>query len=190
PISNGFAAEELIKAGDALAASESATALLASSGDPSDTIQALSNDPDAGPAVRAYLEAVRYRSVGYDVGDATAGEMPDVLLETLRPAADPKPPTDVVSAVQELRAKVPVEHRATFDEKLEEARLVNRIRDERGQYSDGWATGLARRAVLEAGRRLYERGLLHDPTHAPDLTHGELVGLLRGEGGPSRDEVA
>lgn len=191
PISNGFAAEELGKAGDALAASDSAKALLASAGDPAATIQALSDDPDAGPAVRAYIDAVRYRSVGYDVGDATAGEMPDVLLETLRTAASPpKARTDVAAAVQELRAKVPAEHRATFDEKLEEARLVNRIRDERGQYSDGWATGLARRAVLEAGRRLHERGLLHDVDHAPDCTYDELVVLLRGEAGPSPDEVA
>ncbi len=190
PISNGFAAEELVKAGDALAASESAKALLASPGDPSTTLQALSDDPDVGPAVRAYIEAVRHRSVGYDIGDATAGEMPGALLETLRTAANPKPRTDVTAAVQELREKVPAEHRAAFDEKLEEARLVNRLRDERGQYADGWATGLARRAVIEAGRRLHERGLLLAADHAPDLTYDELVALLRGASGPSADEVA
>ncbi len=190
PISNGFAAEELGKAGDALAASESGQPLLRSSGDPSATIEALCADPDAGPAVRAYIEAVRHRSVGYDVGDATAGEMPDVLLETLRTAANPPPRSDITAAVQELRAKVPAEHQATFDEKLAEARLVNRIRDERGQFSDGWATGLARRAVLEVGRRLHGRGLVHDPEHAPDLTFDELVALLRGESGPSADQAA
>jgi pyruvate,water dikinase len=190
PISNGFAAEELGKAGDALAASETGQALLRSSGDPSGTIDELCDEPDAGPAVRAYIDAVRHRSVGYDVGDATAGEMPDVLLETLRTAANPPSRSDGAAAVQELRGKVPAEHRATFDEKLEEARLANRIRDERGQFADGWATGLARRAVLEVGRRLHERGLLHDPKHAPDLTMDELVALLRGEPGPSADDAA
>ena len=190
PISNGFAAEELGKAGDALAASESAKALLASTDDPSSTIEALCDDPDVGPAVRAYIEAVRHRSVGYDVGDATAGEMPAVLLETLRTAANPPQRTGVTAVVKELRDRVPEEHRATFDAKLEEARLVNRIRDERGQFSDGWATGLARRAVLEAGRRLHARGLLHAADHAPDCTYEELVALLRGEGGPTPDEVA
>ncbi len=190
PISNGFAADELVKAGGALAASESALALLGSSGSPEQTLQALSDDPDVGPAVRAYVDAVRYRSVGYDVGDATAGEMPDLLLEALRTAARPQPRSEGPSPVDELRAKVPAEHQAAFDEKLAEARLVNRIRDERGVFSDGWATGLGRRAVLEAGRRLQSRGLLHDPEHAADLTLEELTTLLRGEGGPTADEAA
>ena len=190
PISNGFAADELVKAGAALAASESAMALVRSSGDPEQTIQALSDDPDVGPAVRAYVDAVRYRAVGYDVGDATAGEMPGLLLEALRTAADPKPRPVDSSSVDELRAKVPAEHQAAFDEKLAEARLVNRLRDERGVFADGWATGLGRRAVLEAGRRLQDRGLLHSADHAPDLTLEELSSLLRGEGGPTADDAA
>ena len=53
-----------------------------------------------------------------------------------------------------MRAQVPDEHRAEFDELLGEARLTYRIRDERGVFSDIWASGLMRRAVLAAGRRL------------------------------------
>ena len=191
PISNGFAAEELIKAGEALATSDSAMTRLRSADPATEKIESLSGDPDVGPAVRAYVDAVRFRSVGYDVGDATAGEMPDLLVGALLTAADgttPRP--EDTSRVDALRAKVPAEHVAEFDALLAEARLVNRLRDERGVYSDGWATGLARRALLEAGRRLHDRGLLLDAQHAADLRIDELASLLRGDGGPTPTEAA
>src|SRR3954447_8353701 len=191
PISNGFAAEELVKAGGALARSDNGKALLRSSGSAAEKIEALSGDPDVGPAVRPYLEAVQFRSVGYDVGDPMAGEMPDLLIEALRAAMDGAKPGSVENAaLEKVRSKVPAEHLLQFDERLAEARLVNRLRDERGVYSDGWATGLARRALLESGRRLRARGLLLDGEHAVDLQIDELALLLRGEGGPSASDAA
>jgi rifampicin phosphotransferase len=85
---------------------------------------------------------------------------------------------------------VPAEHLADFDDRLHEARLANRLRDERATYSDGWAVGLARRALLEAGRRLAGRGDLADPAQAVDADAAELAALLRGEQGPGADTVA
>ncbi len=191
PISNGFAADELGKAGDAIAADPEAAALLRSATPPAETLAALAQHPGVGSAVRAYVEAVQYRSVGYDVGDRNAGEMPDLLVEALAAAASGAKPADAdAAALDAVRSQVPPEHLAEFDERLTEARLVNRLRDERGVYSDGWATGLARRALLEAGRRLHERGLLLDPEHAVDLTLDELTALLAGEGGPTPEEAA
>ena len=191
PISRGFAADELVKAGDALAENDIALAVLRSDASPAERIEVLSADPDVGPAVRAYVEAVRYRSVGYDVGDLTAGELPEVMLGALATAsAGTSPPAAEDSALEALRSRVPETHRAQFDELVAEARLVNRLRDERGVYSDGWATGLARRALLEAGRRLHARGLLLDPGHAVDLQVDELSALLRGQPGPSPAEAA
>ena len=49
-----------------------------------------------------------------------------------------------------------------FDELLGEARLTYRLRDERGVFSDIWASGIMRRAALAAGRRLADRGRIHD----------------------------
>ncbi|HET6652649.1 MAG TPA: PEP-utilizing enzyme [Nocardioides sp.] len=191
PISQGFAADELVKAGDALAHNDRALAVLRSDAPPAERIELLSEDQDVGPAVRAYVEAVRYRSVGYDVGDPSAGEMPEVMVQALATAAAGLPaPASDETAVEALRVRVPTEHRAQFDELVSEARLVNRLRDERGVYSDGWATGLARRALLEAGRRLHARGLLPDPSHAVDLKLDELSALLRGQPGPSPAEAA
>ena len=191
PISNGFAAEELVKAGDALAANDDASALLRAAGPAGATLAALCGDPDVGPAVRAYVEAVQFRTVGYDVGDRMAGEMPELLVEALATAAaEPAPRAGDDEALERVRSQVPAEHLSHFDENLAEARLVNRLRDERGVYSDGWAMGLARRAVLEAGRRLHERGLLLAPEHAVDLQLDELGALLRGDDGPSPAEAA
>jgi pyruvate,water dikinase len=84
---------------------------------------------------------------------------------------------------------VPEAHRAEFDEWLEESRFMHRLRDERGMYNDCWATGLARRAVLEAGRRLQENGVLPDGALAINASHEELVGLLQGDKQPTVDEL-
>ncbi|HET9500601.1 MAG TPA: PEP-utilizing enzyme [Marmoricola sp.] len=191
PISNGFAAEELVKAGDALANNDAARSVLRSAAPSTEKIDVLSGDPDVGPAVRGYVSAVRFRSVGYDVGDPTAGEMPDLLVEALLSAAEGTavPRTDE-SRLEALRARVPAEHVADFDEYVAEARLVNRLRDERGVYADGWATGLARRALLEAGARLHERGLLLEAEHAVDLSLDEVTAMLRGQEGPSAATAA
>ena len=191
PISNGFAADELAKAGDAIAADPEAAGLLRSPGAPVETLAVLTEHPGVGSAVRAYVEAVQYRSVGYDAGDPNAGEMPDLLVEALAAAASGTGPAEPdAAALDAVRSQVPAEHLADFDERLAEARLVNRLRDERGVYCDGWATGLARRGLLEAGRRLHERDLLLDPEHAVDLTLDELTSLLSGAGGPSPEEAA
>lgn len=189
PISRGFAGDELEAAGGAIRDSEAAQALLAEPIDPESVLSGLAADPVAGTLVVAYLDAVRYRSLGYDIADPTAGELPAQLVGTLRSAASgadgPAPEPDPAA----LRAQVPVAHRADFDERLAEARLVNRLRDERGAYADGSAVGLARRAFLEAGTRLERRGLLLDPRHAVDLELEELLSLLTDGDGPTAAEA-
>lgn len=190
-ISRGFAAAELSAAADAIRASASARAALAVDGDAGETLEVLTSDAIAGVAVSTYLDAVRHRSVGYDVSDHNAGEMPELLVETLRAAVvgAAAAPHDV-AAEAAVRSQIPAVHHAEFDERLAEARLVYRLRDERDAYSDGWATGLARRALLEAGRRLAAEGRLHDPEHVVDTEPEEIVALLTTPGGPSADELA
>jgi pyruvate,water dikinase len=56
-------------------------------------------------------------------------------------------------------------------------------------YNDCWGTGLARRAVLEAGRRLQQRGVLPEAALAVSASHDELVGLLSGSREPGVDEL-
>jgi len=85
---------------------------------------------------------------------------------------------------------VPAEHQAEFDELVAEARLMYRIRDERGVFSDIWASGISRRAVMAAGRRAAAAGRVHDPEHFVDAGTDEMVALVLGTGGPSADELA
>jgi pyruvate,water dikinase len=191
PVSNGFAADELDAAAKAITTSDAARDVLGSAQDPSAVLDALRADPAAGAEVAAYLEAVRYRCVGYDVCDPCAGELPQQLVGALRAAvAGAAASPSGRDAEARLRDRVPARHRDDFDDRLVEARAMNRLRDERGVYSDGWATGLARRALLEAGRRLAGRGLLQQPAHATDLAAEECAALLRGEPGPSAAEFA
>jgi len=191
-ISRGFAAEELVLAADALAGSPSAKVVLESSKPADDILSELAAHPEVGKQVSEYLDAVRWRCVGYDLGDKSAGELPEALAETLRAALKgaPAEPTDDDSALQALRAKVPAEHQADFDERLAEVRQIYRIRDERGVFGDGSAVGLARRALLEAGRRLQDRGQLSEAEHGVELSAAEARALLLGTDGPDAAEVA
>jgi pyruvate,water dikinase len=192
-ISTGFATAELDVLADAVAASESARAVLSSPDDPATVLSALVADSGVGPAAQVYLDAVRYRSIGYDVGEPSAGELPATVLGAIRAVVAHRksgPGDDGDAALTAIRARVAVEHLAEFDDRLHEARLANRLRDERATYSDGWAVGLARRALLETGRRLAARGALADPEHAVDADAADLAALLRREPGPSGEEVA
>lgn len=148
----------------------------------------------AGEAARKYVDAVGVRvASGYDVADVTFGEMPELLVENIRAAVAGKAATsadDVTKREAALREKVPAQHRALFDELLAEARLTYRIRDERTYLNDMWSAGLARRAMLEAGRRLAAKGKLHDAAHAVELELHELVSMLRGGNDRTADQAA
>ena len=108
----------------------------------------------------AYLDLVGNRLLdGFDISELTALELPDALLRAIRTAvAGSAEESDVDEKIAGVRAQVPEEHREAFDELLGEARLMYRLRDERGVYSDIWASGIMRRAALAAGRRLAAAG--------------------------------
>lgn len=190
------AVPEMTRLTSALAADASAKALLLSKTDANAVIDGLLAHPgEVGAAMRAYLEEVGLRCLGgYDISERFARDSPDLLVRTIAaalmrpPAGDPS--AAVNRALASIRAKVPTEHQATFDALFEEVRVTYRIRDERNFFGDALATGVARLAVLEAGRRLVASGHLHDAEHAVDATATELAALLRGQPGPSADEVA
>jgi len=157
-----------------------------------EVLDALRADPALGAPLQAHLDEVGYRLVsGYDLADKYALEMPEMLVGTIFGADDKtNRHADFEQRRDALRAKVPEAHRAEFDYWLEESRFMHRLRDERGMYNDCWGSGLARRAILEAGRRLQARGSLPDAALAINATHDELVGLLTGRGQPVADELS
>ncbi len=168
--------------------------LLDSDGDPAQMLGALRTLPgEAGPAVAAYLDLVGFRPLdGFDISEPSALELPDALLRAIRAAVTEEGggPKDLEDRIAEARASVAEEHRGEFDELLQEARLTYRLRDERGIYSDAWASGLMRRGALAAGRRVASRGRIHTPEHMVDATLDEMCALVEGSDGPEADELA
>jgi pyruvate,water dikinase len=148
---------------------------------------------DAGAAVNAYLDLIGNRLVdGFDIAEPTALELPDALLKAIRIAVsgDAENASDIDAAIANVRARVPRAKEAEFDALLGEARNNYRLRDERGVYSDIWASGIMRRAALAAGRRLAGRGRIADPKHMLEADIDEMVALVTGKGGPSAEELA
>jgi pyruvate,water dikinase len=193
PVSAGASAE-LARLIAALNADPSARDLVASDGDPAKVLDALrARDGEVGSATTAYLDLVGYRLLdGFDISGRYALELPDALLRAIRSSVEggTGEAADSDARIAEVRGQVPDEHRAEFDELVAEARLMYRIRDERGVFSDIWASGIARRAVMSAGRRLAGRGRVRDPEHFVDAGFDEMCALVAGTGGPSADELA
>ncbi|MBL8698244.1 MAG: hypothetical protein JNK67_07725, partial [Alphaproteobacteria bacterium] len=146
------------------------------------------------PAATAYFDLVGYRLLdSLDTGDAYGLELPEVLVNTIRLAVDRGAATPARASGEEearMRDLVPAAHRETYDALLAEARHNSRLRDERGLYSDVWAAGICRRAILEAGRRLVAKGRLQSPGHLVEAGYAEMQATLRGAGGPSADTLA
>jgi pyruvate,water dikinase len=177
-------------------------------------VDAVQNDPDAQallagdapagerlaelrrriPAVDEYLAGSGYRlAAGFDLTNPTIGERPDILLDRIRNCLDhdrdaAKRRSEQVA--DELRAGVPEEHRDEFDDLLAESRLVYRLRDERGLYSDAAAAGLLRLALIELGRRLFERGRINFMYDTLDLKAEEIDAILDGSPEPTADELS
>ena len=193
PVSAGASAE-LERLQTAIATDPAAQQLLDSDDDPGEVLGRLrSLDGDAGSAAAAYLDLVGYRLVnGFDISNPFALELPDALLRAIRTAVSGAEvdESDVEGKIAEVRAQVPEEHRAEFDELLGEARLMYRIRDERGVFSDIWAAGIMRRAVRAGGRRQAASGRIHEPDHFVDAGFDEMQSLLTSTNGPSADELA
>jgi pyruvate,water dikinase len=162
---------------EAIKGSETAQALMDSSRPAAEVLAELRAHPEVGESVERYLRVVGYRIIGYDIGDTYALENPHILLSNMRglmtrQQSDAAEIGDARAA--EIRSEVAPEHHAAFDEALADARRNYPLRDERGLYSDSWAAGILRRAMLEAGRRLVEKGLVADAADAVEADGVEL----------------
>jgi pyruvate,water dikinase len=148
-----------------------------------------------GAAVRDYVDLVGCRLLdGFDIGGRYALELPGALLRAIRALVEDErggeATTEVAAQIAGVRDRVPDDDRAQFDELLTEARLMYRLRDERGVYSDIWAAGLMRRAAMAAGRRLARAGRIEDPEHIVDASLVEMQALLAGGSEPASAELA
>ena len=191
PISRGVAVDELAALATALRASGRDLGQLRALAPEAALAELRAASGDVGPAVERFLDTVGYRMFsGYDVSERYALEMPAMLVRIILTAAATTARQEAQDQrLDRVRARVPAAERPLFDELLEEARFTHRLRDERGMYNDLWGTGLARRALLEAGRRLVANGVLPNAELAVNATHDELLGLLSGSKEPTLAEL-
>ena len=90
-----------------------------------------------------------------------------------------------------LRARVPERNLGEYDALLETARILYGVRDDDAGPCAHWTLGLIRRALLEAGARLAQRGDLRQQEHIFDATPSEVETLLRAtEAEGFREELA
>jgi pyruvate,water dikinase len=186
--------DEMVRLKRAFAQDPAARQLLDSGGDPAQVLASLrALKGETGAAVSGYLDLVGNRLIdGFDIAEPTALELPDALLRAIRIAVsgEAQAASDVDARIAEVRAQVPAAHQSEFDDILGEARLMYRLRDERGVYSDIWASGIMRRAALGAGRRVASRGRIATAQQMLDASFDEMCALVGGTGGPSANELA
>lgn len=189
------AATELARAAAAIRGDADSISALQSA-DARDVLGSLRSRSGAGQATSAYLDVVGHWSAGngFDVDDPSLIELPELVVESLREAVARGTGEDgddeAADKATELRLAVPAAERGAFDDALAEARLVHRLRDERALYCDVWANGLMRRAILAAGARLAERGLLQAPGDLVEASYDEMRSLLCGRNGPAAGKLA
>jgi rifampicin phosphotransferase len=108
-------------------------------------------------------------------------ELPHVLLRAIAAAGRRRAaPSDPDAEAAAVRARVPPAARAQFDDLLEDARACYGARDDNVALTFLWPNGLVRRALLEIGRRLADRGSLRDRSHVFALGQAEIAAVVAG----------
>jgi pyruvate,water dikinase len=156
-------------------------------------------DQEFAAAFWAYHRAYAHRTSGFDITEPTLAEQPRVLLsliraqisqpfdlEAERAALDERLSAAVAEADTLLASRCAAE-RDRFHASLAATQANSEVRDEKAFFAVScWA--LLRYAVLEAGRRLAERGQITAADDAFFLEHDELLDALR-TGAPQQDRA-
>ena len=175
---------------------QAATALRDEGLTPEERLAALRDSPTASAALEAYLAEFGDRIVtGFDVTDHRLVELPGVIVASILARLEPPSPTDAAAAgdaaAEELRGRVPPDHRPAFDVLLAEARAGYALHDEDVGYCYTWPLGLLRRALLVAGQRLVALGALHQTDDVFQAAPAEVATLLGVRApAPTADELA
>ena len=151
-------------------------------------VETIRSVPAASAALDDYLATYGWRLVsGYDIVGAVLNELPRAICGVVRAAANTTSAERDDAAEAAMRARSPEPE--LFDQLLSDARAAYGVRDDNGPMTSQWPTGLARRAYLEAGSRLAERGRLDEADHVFELDIPELSQMLRDDSGPSAAAV-
>jgi pyruvate,water dikinase len=146
------------------------------------------------PEIRAAVdEFLRYRGAvlfsSYDVDGITLDERPDLVLAVIMNAEYTDTAPVVEARTAEVRDRIAAEVRPRFDELLRQARSAMDLRDDNGPTTAEWPLGLLRRALLELGRRLHERGHIGRAELALELRPDEVTSAVL-DGTPGDAELS
>lgn len=191
PVSKGIGGRQLIAVVEAILAANISKKDLQEQ-DPKAALASLQEVAEINAALEDYLGIAGHMLIGgYCISEKTLRESPNIILarifEAMEPANDSGFDRTLESAIRE---KIPEANRVEFDLCLADAREANRMRDERGIYNDIWGAGIARCAILEAGQRLHQEGVLSHAELSLDASHEELIGLLNGEASVTDEELS
>lgn len=197
---------------DFLQSLDAVAALVRSSSEALKLLQDLSENPSSAiekvravspqlkELVDAYMDEYANRLVtGFDLTDATLRELPESILSVLRSRVDfhgVSSIPDPEQTVERIRARVPAQYLAEFEEGFLEARAAYGLHDDDVRITYLWPLGLMRRAMMVVASQLHARGLLREPDHVFHTTPEELDALITGltvtagDARPSVDDLA
>lgn len=146
--------------------------------------------PDAGEALAAYIETYCHRPIGYDPGDATLAERPELLVGLLRdrversdPGAETERPArfreEALGRARAILADGPAPDRDRFERAHAAAWRAYPVREESIFCGDSLPSGVLRYTAMEIGQRLAERHSLDRAGDCVHLTADELRTSLR-----------
>jgi pyruvate,water dikinase len=142
---------------------------------PGHPVAALSEvDPELGRALTGWIAEHGWSLINYDAGVPVLAERPTMITRLV--LAEPSP-TDLAEAEQvaaEARNTLPTNRRGDFDRVLADARAIYPVREDNTIIVGDRPLALLRRAMLEIGRRLVERGDLPATSDAAYLFVDEL----------------
>lgn len=142
--------------------------------------------PELADGVDAYIRDYGHQGLSRDMIDPTMGERPALLLqlvaEQVQTGFDPVTTDDesrqgrerALAAVRERLDALAAEDRLQFEDALERARRAYPTFEDNIFYNLFGPEGLVRRAALEMGARMADRGLLDEAADAIFLEHPEL----------------
>jgi phosphohistidine swiveling domain-containing protein len=182
PVSKGIGGEQLNAVVEAITAAGIDKKELQQQ-EPEIALNGLRENAQINAALEGYLVITGHMLIGgYCISEKTLRESENIIMARIFEAMEPASESGFdVELEQAIREKIPEDDRVEFDLCLGDAREANRMRDERGIYNDIWGSGISRCAILEAGRRLFEEGVLSNAELSLDASHDELIGLLKGE---------
>lgn len=182
PVSKGIGGEQLVTVVEAITTAGIVKKDLAEQ-EPESALNVLRENSQINAAIEKYLNITGHMLIGgYCISEKTLRESPNIIMARIFEAMEPARESGFDAELEKgIREKIPEADRVEFDFCLADARSANRMRDERGIYNDIWGAGISRGAILEAGRRLFEEGVLSNAELSLDASHDELIGLMNGE---------